>query len=222
MKIHREGYRTLLPLGVFVLSISALFWICIAWLWFKLVLLSGIALGFLFVTYFFRDPQRKFHQDTKAIIAPADGEVIEIEKEWVSEFMNREMIRVSILMWGYDVHINWIPASGRIIYQQYHPGRNLIAKHPKASELNERSTIVIERTNGDQLLVRQIAGVLARRVVTRTKPGQLVNQGDELGFIKLGSRMDVFVPLNAIIHINVGVRTIGRQTVLASWADNVS
>jgi phosphatidylserine decarboxylase len=140
--------------------------------------------------------------------------VVAIERVLEQEFYHEERLKISIYMSALNVHVNRIPVTGKVIYTRYHPGKYLVAFHPKASELNERQTVVIEAANGQKVLIRQIAGILARRIVCYLKVGQAVRAGDELGFIKFGSRCDVFVPLDANIQVALQQRVKGGETIL--------
>ena len=172
---------------------------------------------FVFILYFFRKPDRPFTQQSEFIFAPADGKVVAIEKVYVDEFLDEERIQVSIFMSPLNVHINWIPLTGKVVYTQYHPGKYLVAWHPKSSVLNERTTAVIEGENGRSVLIRQIAGAMARRIVHYLKPGDDVHQGEELGFIKFGSRVDLFLPLDTKITVSLEDKVEGNRTVIAEW-----
>jgi phosphatidylserine decarboxylase len=141
--------------------------------------------------------------------------VVVIERVFEPEFLKREVIQVSVFMSPLNVHINFAPVSGKTIYYKYHPGKYLVAWHPKSSQENERTTTVFERPDGKQILVRQIAGALAKRIVNYTKQNGAIRQGDEFGFIKFGSRVDLFLPLDAEINVNIGDKAVGNRTVIA-------
>ena len=215
IKIHREGrwivlitLRLLLVLVVF----TALF------LPYQLNYLSSALslLVLILVLRFFRVPVRRPYLDELTITAPADGKVVVIEKMDQNEFQIGPCIQVSIFMSIHDVHINYFPVSGKIVYLKYHPGRYLLARHPKSSELNERSSVGIHTPHG-RLLVSQVAGYVARRIKCYAREGELASQGSEMGFIKFGSRLDLFLPLDASILVNQGQRVIGGITPVASF-----
>ncbi|MBO7181151.1 MAG: phosphatidylserine decarboxylase family protein, partial [Bacteroidales bacterium] len=150
------------------------------------------------------------------IIGSADGTIVVVEKVFEPEVLKEECIQISTFMSPNNVHVNRYPVSGKVIYTNYHSGRYLIAKHPKSSTLNERTTICIETENGKKVVVRQIAGALARRIVCYAKEGEQVKQGAELGFIKFGSRVDLFIPLDSTIHVDLEDKVKGGLSILAS------
>lgn len=176
--------------------------------------------GFSFTLLFFRNPNRTMELIDNGILAPADGLVVAVQEEEETEYFNDKRIRISIFMSGKDVHVNWIPVSGEISYFKYYSGKHFFARNPKSSRLNEHTSIGIVTTGGNQLLVKQIAGIMARRVVSYVKSGQTFTQGDELGFIKLGSRVDLFLPLNCQVKVTPGQKVSGRQTLLAKWQES--
>jgi len=176
----------------------------------------GIFSLFIFgvVVQFFRVPNRKIEIRDELIISPADGKVVVIEKVFEDEYFKEERIQVSIFMSPFNVHINWAPIAGIVKYAKYHPGKFLVAWHPKSSTENERSTFVFENYKG-AVLVRQIAGFLARRIVFFVKQDEQIGQGDEFGFIKFGSRVDLLLPINAKIKVELDQKVTGKQTIIA-------
>jgi phosphatidylserine decarboxylase len=214
MPIHREGYSTLSTIGAILAAVCALAYGLLPHRAFRIIALgSALILGFF--TQFFRNPARVTPTLKNSIIAPADGTIVAIEPASESEYFHDERLKISIYMSAFNVHVNRIPCDGQVVYSRYHPGKYLVAFHPKASELNERNTVVIERADGQRMLIRQIAGLMARRICYYLKDGQTVQAGDELGFIKFGSRCDVFLPLNAQVKIHLEQRVTGGETVLA-------
>jgi phosphatidylserine decarboxylase len=216
MKIHKEGYAILFITALVLLGINYLI-VEIVQAHFivqRIVLVASLVL-YIFVLQFFRNPEVDAPQNDNFILAPADGKVVVIEKTLESEYLNEERIQISIFMSPLNVHVNRNPVSGILKYFKYHPGKYLVAWHPKSSTENERTTLVYEMSNGISLPVRQIAGAVARRIKCYIQPGQLVNQGAEFGFIRFGSRVDVFVPLNAEIKISQGDKTRAGKTILA-------
>ena len=179
------------------------------------VLLTASVLFFIIVLQFFRKPTRKTAINPQHIIAPADGKVVVIEEVTETEYFQDKRIQVSIFMSPLNVHINFNPLSGIVSYFKYHPGKYLVAWHPKSSTENERTTIVTRQENGTEILFRQIAGALARRLCWYVDKGSAVTQGEEFGFIKFGSRIDVFLPLDAKIKVKLGDRPTGGETVIA-------
>ncbi|GAB4453053.1 MAG: phosphatidylserine decarboxylase family protein [Bacteroidia bacterium] len=215
MKFHKEGYQSL----IFVLIVdTALLLVAqqfseIIVLKYFLIFLSLFLL--ILILQFFRSPERKWVKDDTLVIAPADGKVVVIEKTFESEYLNSECIQISIFMSPVNVHVNRYPISGKILYYKYHPGKKLVAWHPKSSTENERTTIVIEHSSGKKILVRQIAGLLARRIVCYAKENQMAVQSEEMGFIKFGSRVDVFLPTDASIQVQLNEVVKGGITALA-------
>jgi len=218
MTIHREGIKTLTAIAIlfFVINLGIFLISGRGWLFGTILGLSVV--GICFVAWFFRNPKRARPDENNSIISPADGTILHVDEIYVDEFFNDVRTRVSIFMSAKNVHINWLPVSGYVRYQRYNPGRHFLAKHPKSSELNERCSVVIEDPEGRQVMVRQIAGIMARRVVTYPKAGEDVRLGDQLGFIKFGSRVDVFLPRGTPVEVVPGQKTRGRITVIASWS----
>jgi len=153
------------------------------------------------------------------IIAPADGTIVAIERVIENEYFKDERIKVSIYMSALNVHVNRVPFAGQVRYVRYHAGKYLVAFHPKASELNERNTIVLAHPSGQEVLIRQIAGLLARRIVSYLHLGDVTQAGDELGFIKFGSRCDLFLPLDCVVDVQLEQRVTGGETPLAHFSD---
>lgn len=219
MTIHKEG-RTLL--FVLLVILFALNWV-ISYLFPDRTLLQQISVGVSLVLYlvilqFFRSPVFTVPKNEKQVLAPADGKVVVIEETDEPEYLKRRCIQVSIFMSPINVHVNRIPAAGQITYSQYHPGKYLVAWHPKSSTENERTSIAMKMKNGTEILFRQIAGALARRIKWYVKVGDQLEQGDEFGFIKFGSRVDVFLPLNVTVKVKVDDVTRGGRTVIAEFA----
>lgn len=217
MKIHKEGYRTIIITAVLLGLINTSFFYYLsdvmpltAW-----IIVIGSTLIFLFIISFFRSPQRKLTISHPQIICPADGKVVVIEEVVDTEYFNDKRLQVSIFMSPANVHINRIPMSGKVIYSQYHKGKYLVAWNPKSSTENERHSVVI-KNDAATILVKQIAGALAKRIVNYLKAGQQVSQGAEMGFIKFGSRVDVLLPVNAKIDVHLNQVVKGGVTVLAT------
>ena len=218
MTIHREGFKIL---TFFVFLLVALNY-GIYYLFPLNILLQQIfvivsLVFYLILLQFFRNPQRNTTVDPNHIIAPADGKVVVIEETVENEYFNEKKIQVSIFMSPFNVHVNRNPVAGIINYFKYHPGKFLVAWHPKSSTENERTTIVIKTHENNEILFRQIAGALAKRIKWYVKPGLAVKQGAEFGFIKFGSRVDVFLPLDAVINVKIGEKTVGGKTILANF-----
>ncbi|MDD3567107.1 MAG: phosphatidylserine decarboxylase family protein [Bacteroidales bacterium] len=214
MRIHREGVKILAVAFAILVGICALVWLFTGAI--GLYVATGISLAFfIFILRFFRVPKRVILTDPKKVFSPCDGKVVVIEEVEENEFLNTRCLQISIFMSVWDVHINWNPIGGKVLYQKYHPGKFLLAWEPKSSTLNERTTIAIERADGARVLFRQIAGFLARRIVCYTNTNDTANQNQEMGFIKFGSRVDVFIPLNSAVKVELNQKVVGTQTVLA-------
>jgi phosphatidylserine decarboxylase len=218
MKFHKEGIPSLIITIIVVLIINSITLNFCAG--FPIVIWLGYALSvFLLVTIlqFFRNPSRTITINENHIIAPADGKVVVIEEVMETEYLKDKRLQISIFMSPINVHINRYPISGIVKYSKYHPGLFLVAWHPKSSTENERTTVVVEHKNGQQVLFRQIAGALARRIVNNAKEGDVAVQGNEFGFIKFGSRVDLLLPTNVKVKVNLEQKVRGRETVIATF-----
>lgn len=217
MTIHKEGYTSIALCVLFIFVTNALIkyylpdvtWL--VWIWYAVS-------AFLFITIlqFFRSPSRNWVTNEQQIICPADGKVVVIEETTETEFLKDKRIQISVFMSPVNVHVNRNPLSGVVKYFKYHPGKYLVAWDPKSSTENERTTTVVEHKSGVQVLYRQIAGALARRIVWYVKEGDQVAQSEQFGFIKFGSRVDVFLPMGTKINVNLGEMVKGGITVLAT------
>jgi phosphatidylserine decarboxylase len=221
MTIHKEGYKILLVLLVILTAIN----IIISYyspnsITFQYAFLTFSVLFYFLILQFFRSPRRKVTLDERLVIAPADGKVVVIEEVVETEYFNDKRRQISIFMSPVNVHINRNPVEGVVKYFKYHAGKYLVAWHPKSSTENERTTIVVKANNEVEILMRQIAGALAKRIVWYVKEGQEVSQGEEFGFIKFGSRVDLFLPLTAKVRVNIGEKTVGGITVLAELMED--
>lgn len=218
MTIHKEGYQSI---GITALIFGVINVISFTFLsgtlpWLAAVIFVATLFLLLFIISFFRIPARALTVDAGKIICPADGKVVVIEEITDVEYFKDKRIQVSIFMSPANVHVNRNPISGTVKYSQYHAGKYLVAWHPKSSTENERHSVVIENASGI-ILVKQIAGALAKRICNYLTPGQTVKQGEELGFIKFGSRVDVLLPLNAKISVQLNQVVKGGVTVLAEF-----
>jgi phosphatidylserine decarboxylase len=216
IRIHKEGYK-ILAVGFLILLILNII-VNIVWADIELlrwVFLICSLMLYIFLLFFFRLPLRTMEPDPQLIYAPADGKVVVIEETMENEYFKDLRLQVSIFMSPFNMHSNRYPVSGCIEYVGYHPGQNMVAWHPKSSELNERSTIVIKTGNGTEILIRQIAGAVARRIVTYSKKDQNVLQGEELGFIKFGSRVDIFLPVGTEVEIPILQQVKANKTIIA-------
>ncbi len=218
MKFHKEGYASLalvLLFSAIIIYIARHFFpeYAIA-AWFA-YLLSGFLI--LTIVQFFRHPTRVITQGDNLIIAPADGKVVVIEETSENEYFKGKRLQVSIFMSPINVHVNRYPIAGEVSFFKYHPGKFLAAWEPKSSTDNERTTIVVKHKNGQEILFRQIAGALARRIVWYCKQGDTAEQCGEMGFIKFGSRVDLFLPLNTPLKVKLGDVVKGSQSIIAEW-----
>lgn len=216
MTIHKEGRKLLLFLAILLVALNLMGKIYWAWPspWQGLVLGASIIL-FLLILQFFRSPKIRPALDESLVYAPADGKVVAIESTVEEEYFHEQRKQISIFMSPINVHVNRNPVSGVIQFFKYHAGKYLVAWHPKSSTENERTTMVVRTTSGIDILIRQIAGAVARRIKCYVAQGDQIRQCDEFGFIKFGSRVDVFLPLDATIKVKVGDKTRGGRTVLA-------
>jgi phosphatidylserine decarboxylase len=216
MAIHKEGYKILI-VGFVVLLVlnvvAGIIWSDNSLLKWAFLIFSVIM--YIFVLFFFRLPARDIEPDPGLIYAPADGKVVVIEETVENEYFKDNRLQISIFMSPFNMHSNRYPVSGLVKYVAYHPGNYMVAWHPKSSELNERSSVVIETEGGEEILVRQIAGAVARRIVTYAKKDQIVTQGDELGFIKFGSRVDIFLPLGTEIEVPILQQVKANKSIIA-------
>lgn len=216
MTIHREGFSLLF------ISLLVLFGINYLIFYFapEAFVIQNIAIGisiilYLIILQFFRNPIFDISKNDKTVLAPADGKVVVIEETLEPEYLKTRRKQISIFMSPVNVHVNRMPVAGTISFYRYHAGKYLVAWHPKSSTENERTTVVAKMKNGTEILFRQIAGALARRIKCYVKEGQPFEQGQEFGFIKFGSRVDIFLPLDAKITVKVGEVTKGGRTVIA-------
>ena len=218
MIIHREGYKTIAITALIfgLLNVASFSFLSASLPWLAMVLFVVTLFLFLFIISFFRIPNRELTINDSQIICPADGKVVVIEEVTEVEYFKDRRIQVSIFMSPANVHVNRNPVTGEVVYNQYHKGKYLVAWHPKSSTENERWSVVT-RNNHGEILYKQIAGALAKRICNYTKVGQKINQGDEYGFIKFGSRVDVLLPLKAKINVQLNQVVKGGVTVLASW-----
>ena len=216
-RIHQEGRRIIIVNSLLWLVVAALFFIFCSNLTVNIIV-AVFCLGIaLFMLRFFRVPEREALKGDNLVIAPGDGRVVDIREVVEDEFFHSKCIRISIFLSVFDVHVTWAPVSGKVTYYNYHPGKYLIAFHPKASELNERTSIGIMTDSGHPMMFRQIAGILARRIVCYAREGERLEQASQAGFIKFGSRIDLFLPLDTEILVKKGDDVTGLETALAHF-----
>ena len=215
MKIHKEGYTTIV-LAILILSIiNFLIYKYFPLLILQIIIVLASTILFYLILHFFRNPVRNVEINNNHIIAPSDGKLVVVEDVFENEFLKEDCTQLSIFMSPLNVHKQWYPVNGKIIYSKNHKGKYLVAWHPKSSLENERSTIVIETEQSHKILFRQIAGAVARRICNYSKEGVIVNQKMEAGFIKFGSRIDVFIPKKAKIKVSLNDIIIVGKTILA-------
>ena len=213
---HKEGYKIIF-IGIVSFIVALLLadkFISIAWL--RIAIQLVFVFLFVMILQFFRNPNRKIVPNDNYFLAPVDGKVVVIEEVYEEEYFKDKRIQVSIFMSPINVHVTRYGASGKIKFSKYHPGKYLVAWHPKASTENERTTVVIETKEFGEVLYRQIAGALARRIVNYAEVGQDVDQGDDAGFIKFGSRVDIYFPIGTKVDVALNQNAVGNQTVIAS------
>jgi len=218
MTIHKEGYGTLIVVLAFLLALNT-----------GLYFIGGVGVVnysalvsfmiYALVLNFFRNPKRDAIIQDGAVIAPADGKIVAIEEVEETEYLKTKCLQVSIFMSVFNVHINWFPIKGIVKYFRHHNGRFMAAYLPKSSTENERTTVVIENEKGTQILLRQVAGAMARRIVCYAKEETGIRQGDEMGFIKFGSRVDIYLPLGSRVDVKMDQKVTGRQTIIG-WLKN--
>lgn len=215
MTIHKEGYPIIVVAALLTLIISELSYLYLSTVLFVIILVA--VLGLLgMIVFFFRNPvKRKAVINENGVISPADGTVVAIEKVNETEYFKEERIQISIFMSIYNVHKNFFPVDGKVVFHEHHKGNFHRAVVPKSSTENERSSIVIKKKTGTEILFRQIAGAVARRIVSYVEIGDQVEQATEMGFIKFGSRVDVFLPTDADVQVKLGDKAVGSQTLLA-------
>src|SRR5699024_6118163 len=212
---HKEGYQIILGTLLSVLIINALNYSYIQTPWLQNLILLITAILLILILQFFRNPKRPLVEDDKNVMAPVDGKVVVIEEVQENEYFKEKRLQVSVFMSPLNVHVTRYPVSGKVTYSKYHPGKYLVAWHPKSSEKNERTTVVVNTPVFGDVLYRQIAGAMARRIVNYAEIGNRVVQGSDSGFIKFGSRVDVFLPLDAEIKVTLGQIVKGAETIIA-------
>lgn len=215
MKINKEGYKIIAVSGLVCLVLwGFLYYLQSHEEEVVLLITSAVILAvfWLFIVAFFREPRRVKIHDLELVFSPCDGRVVVTEVVYEDEYLKQDMLQISIFMSITNIHMNWLPVAGEVEYYKYHPGRFLIAWHPKSSTENERTTSVVRLDDGNRVLFRQVAGLIARRIVSYIKVGDKVKQNDVFGFIKFGSRIDVLVPKNSELLVEIGDPVVGSQT----------
>jgi len=220
MNIHKEGYTIITVIFIALLAINLFFYFIFGNVGLYVILFPSLFV-FGFVLRFFRVPKRNPELKSNCIYAPADGTIVAIEEVEENEYLKSRCIQVSVFMSVWNVHINWFPISGTVKYFKYHPGNYYLAWHPKSSTHNERTSVAVERKDGMTLMMRQIAGAVARRIICYAKEGNPAKQCEQLGFIKFGSRVDLFLPLDSAIKVKLNQKVTGIQTIIAEVKERV-
>mgnify|MGYP003333821362 FL=1 len=217
---HKEGHKIILI--SFILTVISFLLIdnfITETDWLRTVLMLLILVFLILILQFFRNPKRLTSKNDHHIVSPVDGKVVVIEEVYEKEYLKKQCIQLSVFMSPINVHVTRYPTSGDITFSKYHPGKYLVAWHPKASEENERTTVVVKNKIFGDVLFRQIAGALAKRIVNYAKEGESANQGEDSGFIKFGSRVDIYIPLDSKIKVKINDKVRGGESVLASYDD---
>lgn len=212
---HKEGYKIIGVSIILVLLLNMLSFYLFESVFAQRLILIVSLFFLIIILQFFRNPKRGLNFDDKHVLSPVDGKVVVIEEVFEKEYFKDKRIQVSVFMSPVNVHVTRYPIAGEVIFSKYHPGEFLVAWHPKSSELNERTTVVVENHSFGKVLFRQIAGALAKRIVNYAKVGQQVTQGSDSGFIKFGSRVDVFLPLGTPVQVELNQKVRGGETIIA-------
>jgi len=216
MRLHKEGYTVVLAAVLIWLTINYLVLLTGETVFRVFMLLATLPILVLTIR-FFRYPHREIKSDPKSVLSPADGCIVAIEETTENEYFHDKRLQVSVFMSVYNVHINWNPVPGEVTYFKHHSGHFMAAYLPKSSTLNERATTVIRMADGTEVLVRQIAGAVAKRIITYSTVGKKITQADELGFIRFGSRVDIYLPVGTKVNVELCQEVIGSQTILAEF-----
>jgi len=218
MKLHREGKKIIFVAFLIIAALLVvLLYIGPKADWYQLLLSLSAVIFYIMIVRFFRVPNRDFIFLDDAIMSPADGKVVIVDEVFEPEYIKEKCIQISVFMSPLNIHINWFPFDGNIKYFKHHQGKYLVAWHPKSSTLNERTSIGVENKTGDPIMIRQIAGTVARRIVSYAHEGKNFKQNEELGFIKFGSRVDVYLPLTAKPEVKLNDKVVGGRSVLARF-----
>ena len=215
---HKEGYKIMTITAIILIAINMITYSFINVYWIKFAILVVSIIFFLLIIQFFRNPKRATSHNNKHIIAPVDGKVVAIEEVYEKEYFKDNRLQISIFMSPINVHVTRHPVGGKVTYSKYHPGKFLVAWHPKSSEENERTTVVVKNEIAGEILYRQIAGAMAKRIVNYAEVDTEVVQGSDSGFIKFGSRVDVFVPIGTKVNVEINQKVKGGVSVIADVA----
>lgn len=216
MYVHKKGYGVISTVIIIAAIIVAAVFLLIPLKWLQIAIAAFCSVIVVWAFTFFRVPtNRTTTIEENAVVSAADGEVVVIEEVEETEYFHDKRIQISIFMSAYNVHVNWFPMNGVVSYYKYHPGKKLFAINPKSSELNERNTLVVKDDQGREVLFRQIAGVMARRIICHVDKGATAKVGEEFGLIRFGSRVDFFLPIDSEVKVKIGDKVKGKITVLA-------
>jgi phosphatidylserine decarboxylase len=214
---HKEGKASIIIAFIFTIVTMSVIWLIKMPQWLQIAL-SIVSISLLFIILqFFRNPKRNTILSDSTVVSPVDGKVVVIEKVQENEYFKGERLMISVFMSPINVHVTRYPIGGKVAYSKYHPGKYLVAWHPKASEENERTTVVVDHKNGKQVMHRQIAGALAKRIMNYAQEKESIIQGSESGFIKFGSRVDVYLPIDTPVSVSLNQKVKGGETVLANF-----
>lgn len=217
MKIHKEGYNIISIAFIIFASLILAANLLMGWTLGSQIITGICSVLFLWVVWFFRVPKRVCVVDKDLVVAPCDGKVVIVKEVEENEYLKTKCIQVSVFMSVFNVHVNYYPVGGKILYSKHHQGAYIVASYPKASELNERTSIVVETEGGKKVLFRQIAGYIARRIVCYANAGDKADQCSQVGFIKFGSRMDLFLPLGTEVCVKKGDNVKACETIVAKF-----
>jgi phosphatidylserine decarboxylase len=212
---HKEGHKIIIIATAIVVAAILLIDTFIAISWLKMLLQITFLILFVLILQFFRNPKRHTNLDDKTVVSPVDGKVVVIEEVEETEYFKDKRLQVSVFMSPINVHVTRYPIGGDVVYSKYHPGKYLVAWHPKSSTENERTTVVVENSTYGKVLFRQIAGAMAKRIVNYAKNGDNAVQGTDQGFIKFGSRVDLFLPLDSNINVELNQKVRGGESIIA-------
>ncbi|SFZ89184.1 phosphatidylserine decarboxylase [Flaviramulus basaltis] len=212
---HKEGHKIIFITFIVIVASFLLVDNFISISWLRAIVMIALLVFLILILQFFRNPKRQTSLNNKQVVSPVDGKVVVIEEVFEKEYFKEKRIQVSVFMSPINVHVTRYPISGNVIFSKYHPGKYLVAWHPKASEENERTTVVIENETYGKVLHRQIAGALAKRIVNYAKLNDKAIQGSDSGFIKFGSRVDLFLPLDTDIKVSLNQKVRGGESVIA-------
>lgn len=212
---HKEGHKIILLTLIIVVACFLLVDSFISIYWLKTLIFVALLAFLILILQFFRNPKRNTQQNDGNVVSPVDGKVVVIEEVYEKEYFNEKRLQVSVFMSPLNVHVTRYPISGKVLFSKYHPGKYLVAWHPKASEENERTTVVVENPKYGKVLYRQIAGALAKRIVNYAKINDVALQGSDSGFIKFGSRVDLFLPIDTKIKVTLNQKVKGGESIIA-------